>query len=361
MDKFRTSIAVVVGLLAWGWGCPAYPAEETRPNIVLFLADDLGYGDLGCYGHPRIQTPNLDAFAKQGVRLTQCYSGQRRLLAVAVGHPDRPHPAPQRRLHLDRRPAARSTCARARSPCRSCSRRRATPPATSASGTSTASSTRRPSRSRTTTATTTGWPPRTTPPRATRTRPTSSATASRSGSSRASRPRSSSDEAIDWLTRTAATSRSRSSSPSGRTSRTCRSSPTRVPGAVRGPGRPDLRQHHGNVTQLDHAFGQLMKALDEQKLADTTFVVFTSDNGPEGDGMKGRTRGSTGGLRGRKRAMYEGGIRVPGIVRWPGQIKPGTTLRRPGDRQRPVPDGARDRGVKPPADRRSTGPTCCRC
>jgi arylsulfatase A len=68
-----------------------------------------------------------------------------------------------------------------------------------------------------------------------------------------------------------------------------------------------------------------MKALDEQKLADSTFVFFTSDNGPEGDGAKGRTRGSTGDLRGRKRALYEGGIRVPGIARWPGQIKPATT------------------------------------
>jgi arylsulfatase A len=74
------------------------------------------------------------------------------------------------------------------------------------------------------------------------------------------------------------------------------------------------------VTQLDYAFGRLMKALDEQKLADNTFVAFTSDNGPEGDGLKGRTRGSTGGLRGRKRAVYEGGIRVPGIIRWPGRV-----------------------------------------
>ena len=61
----------------------AAPAAETPPNVVVFLADDLGYGDLGCYGHPRIQTPNLDAFAKQGVRLTQCYS------ASAVCSPSR--------------------------------------------------------------------------------------------------------------------------------------------------------------------------------------------------------------------------------------------------------------------------------
>src|SRR5688500_8271904 len=50
------------------------PAAEPRPNVVIVLADDLGYGDLGCYGHPVMKTPHLDAFAQQGLRLTQCYS-----------------------------------------------------------------------------------------------------------------------------------------------------------------------------------------------------------------------------------------------------------------------------------------------
>lgn len=50
-------------------------ASASRPNIVFILADDLGYGDLGCYGQRRIPTPNIDRLASEGLRFTQAYAG----------------------------------------------------------------------------------------------------------------------------------------------------------------------------------------------------------------------------------------------------------------------------------------------
>ncbi|MFA5192674.1 MAG: arylsulfatase [Verrucomicrobiia bacterium] len=50
-------------------------AAERKPNIILIIADDLGYGDIGCYGQQKIRTPNLDRMAAEGMRFTQTYSG----------------------------------------------------------------------------------------------------------------------------------------------------------------------------------------------------------------------------------------------------------------------------------------------
>ncbi len=63
---------LMMGLVA----CAVVPgsAAERPPNFVILFADDLGYGDLGCYGHPTIRTPNLDRMAAEGMRFTQFYS-----------------------------------------------------------------------------------------------------------------------------------------------------------------------------------------------------------------------------------------------------------------------------------------------
>lgn len=53
----------------------AAAGEALRPNIILIMADDLGYGDLGCYGQQVLKTPNIDRLASEGIRFTQAYAG----------------------------------------------------------------------------------------------------------------------------------------------------------------------------------------------------------------------------------------------------------------------------------------------
>lgn len=53
---------------------PVVAATEAPPNIVVVLCDDLGYGDLACYGNDELQTPHVDRFAAEGLKLTSCYA-----------------------------------------------------------------------------------------------------------------------------------------------------------------------------------------------------------------------------------------------------------------------------------------------
>jgi arylsulfatase A len=304
---------------------------HTSPNVVIFLADDLGWGDLGCYGNANIKTSELDRFARQGVRLTQCYA------ACGVCSP------------------SRSAILTGRTPYRTGVWR---------------------------------WIPEGSDVHLR----TSEVTLAEllkgrgygtchvgkwhlNGYFNSPRHPQPNDHGFDyWLAtqNNAAPSHKnpanfvRNGQPVGALDGF--SGPLIVREAVdwlrrRDPKQPfylnvwahephlpiesdpkfmeqyppdwsiGLRQHHGDVSQLDAAFGKLMAALDEFGLANNTIVFFTSDNGPEGTGepdrlhpgsQQDRNRGSTGGLRGRKRDCYEGGIRVPGIVRWPGHIKAGS-------------------------------------
>jgi arylsulfatase A-like enzyme len=80
------------------------------------------------------------------------------------------------------------------------------------------------------------------------------------------------------------------------------------------------------VEYLDQGVGQIMSLLKDLDIDDNTLVIFTSDNGPHREGgHEPDFWNSNGALRGIKRDLYEGGIRVPMIVRWPAKIKPGST------------------------------------
>jgi arylsulfatase A len=315
-------LALVLGLVLH------LSTKANPPNIILFLADDLGYGDLGCYGHNVIKTPHLDAFAKQGARLTQCYS------ASAVCSPSRSALLTGRTPHRN----GVFTWIAEGSPIHLRSSETTLPKLLQQNGFATCHTGK--------------WhlnglfndPAHTQPD----------------------------DHGYDWWMATQNNAAPSHENPdnfvrnrAGVGQLTGYSAPLVVEEAIswlkekREPAKrfflavwthephypiksdpkfkamyPELtddvqKEHHANVTQMDAAFGELMKTLDELKLSDETFVFFTSDNGPEGDGIRTPGRGSSGGLRGRKRDLHEGGIRVPGLARWPGHIQSGSTIETP--------------------------------
>jgi arylsulfatase A len=345
---FRLAILTALAILS----SASLSAADTpkRPNIVVFLADDLGWGDLGCQGHPIIQTPNLDAFAREGVRFTQCYSGS------AVCSPSRSAiltgRTPYRNGVFTWIPEGRDIHLR--------TSEIALPKLLKEVGYATCHSGK--------------WH-------------------LNSHFNQPTQPQPN-DHGYDWWLATQNNAGPSHENPSnfvrngqavGRLEGY--SAPLVVTEAIawlkekRDPAKPFLLsvwthephypiksapefkakysqlsdpvqiEHHANVTQMDHAFGMLIRALDEMKLADDTFVIFTSDNGPEGDGVSTPGRGSSGGLRGRKRAVYEGGIRVPGIVRWPGKIPAGETRDLPVIGSDIFVTAAAIAGAKIPADR----------
>jgi len=91
----------------------------------------------------------------------------------------------------------------------------------------------------------------------------------------------------------------------------------------------DQQHYYGVITALDEQVGRLRNALIELGIVENTVLFYTSDNGPEGKSVTGRTQGVTNGLKGRKRSLHEGGIRVPGIIEWKGTIAAGTKVKTP--------------------------------
>lgn len=297
--------------------------DATQPNFIVFLTDDQGWGDLGCYGHPEIKSPNLDQFAAEGLRLTQCYA------ACSVCSPSRSAiltgRTPYRNgvwrwipggshYHLRDSEITIATLLQQHG-YETCHAGKwhlngkfnsDEQPQPDDHGYDHWLATQN-----------NAAPNHMNPVNYVRNR-------QEVGPMEGPSSVIAANEAISWLK-----SRKDSTTPFFITVWTHEphlpiESATEYMQLYPDIEDEGLRQHHGNITQLDDAFGKLMAAVDEMGYRDNTMVMFTSDNGPEGNGKSGRTRGSTGGLRGRKRHTHEGGIRVPGIVRWPGRIKAGS-------------------------------------
>lgn len=109
------------------------------------------------------------------------------------------------------------------------------------------------------------------------------------------------------------------------------------------------KHYYGCISALDEQVGRLRAELRVLGIEQNTLLCFCSDNGPEGN--EGKAPGSSGGFRGRKRSLYEGGVRVPGLIEWPAMIKPGTVTDFPAVTSDYLPTILEALGVKYPGER----------
>ncbi len=116
-------------------------------------------------------------------------------------------------------------------------------------------------------------------------------------------------------------------------------------------GHGEAAHYYGCITELDEQVGRIRQRLKDWGIADNTLLCFCSDNGPEGKEPKGKKAGVTAGLRGRKRSLYDGGVRVPAIAEWPGRIQAGSVSDVPCSTLDYFPTVAKLTGYEMPDDR----------
>jgi arylsulfatase A-like enzyme len=311
----------------------AVPAADRKPNIVFILADDLGYGDVGCYGQKVIRTPNIDRIAREGLRFTQAYAGSTvcapsRCCLMTGRHTGhcRVRGNAQVPLEPDDRTVAEilKEAGYATGLCGKW-------------GLGEAGSTGHPNRK--------GfdfffgylnqvhahnyypdflWK---NDRKVTLPNVVEKGVATRKA---VYSPDLISQEALEFV----GANRDRPfflyfaptlPHANNEAKREGMEVPSDAPySAEKWPQAQ--KNHAAMITRLDADVGRLLDKLKELKLDGDTIVFFASDNGPHKEGGADPTFfHSSGPLRGIKRSMTEGGIRVPMIVRWPGKVKPGTS------------------------------------
>lgn len=297
---------------------PHPDAKPERPNIVIVLADDMGWGDTATFGNPLIKTPNLDKLATQGVKLTQCYSAcgvcsPSRSAILTGRHPYRNgvwrHLSGVHQSHLRKteitypkllKQIGYETCHVGKWHLNS--RQQFNNPEFPQPGEH-------------------GYdywmithnnasPSHESPDNFVRNGKPVGKIDGYSAQIVAA-------EATHWLNDVRDKSKPFVLSVWFHEPHSPIATDPRFAKLYDGH---DNSKYMGNITQVDDGLGKVMQALDDAGVADNTLLFFTSDNGPVP-----KFGGTAGGLRGVKRSDHEGGIRVPGVVRWPNHIKPATT------------------------------------
>ena len=330
------SIALL-SLLLFGFDDPSSPPAEVRPNVILLMADDLGWGDAGFQGHETLRTPELDAMAAAGIRFTRFYAAApvcspTRGSVLTGRHPHRYGIISANKGHLPTDEVHLATALRERgyrtghfgkwhlgtlTRLEEDSNRGGpdgvehfAPPWERGFDVSFSTEAKVPT-----------WDPMVDPDTG-----DAYGTAYWSGEETRVTENLEGDDSRVILDRVLPFVREAVTDEVPFFAVVWFHTP-HLP-VLAGPddlaryeGAGEARQHYwGAVTAMDREIGRLRRELREQGVARDTILFFCSDNGPEG---KENAPGSTGGLRGRKRSLHEGGIRVPAIWEWPARIAGG--------------------------------------
>ncbi len=335
--SFRSTLLIVLA-------CALLPASlfgagAQRPNIIVVLCDDLGWGDLENYGHPVIKTPNLMRMAKEGIRFTNFYSAAPVCSPSRVGlltgrNPNRagvydwipnadPNQPPRRSRALVEmrkeeftisrmlKQAGYATCMSGKWHCNAMfnSDKQAQPDDHGFDHWFATQNNASPSHENPVNFVRNGKPV---------------------GKIEGYSCQIVVDEFVTWLK---AHKQQNPKQPFfGYVAYHEPHEPVASPAPLvkkyekAGARNHDEAQYFANVENLDAATGKLLRALNDLGYGDNTLIIFTSDNGPET--LKryrgaGRSYGSSGILRGMKLHTHEAGYRVAGIMRWPDRIQPG--------------------------------------
>lgn len=321
---FGIILCLIAGVLLGG--CTPEP-EPQSPNVVILLADDLGYGDLSSYGHPSIETPNLDQLAEQGTRFTSFETGSWCVPSRTQLMTGRYMPRVEFGGHTGSDgegglPDEERTLAEALSSAGYATgmagkwhlgyqEERFLPPNQGFDtwfGLPYSNDYRKP------------WVQTEEPLGLYR------------GAEMVEHPITQDSLTVRYTAEATEFIEEHSGGEEPffyYLAYNMPHLPIHTTEAFRGRSGAGL---YGDVIEtIDWSVGEVLAALDEQDVADNTIVFFASDNGPWLNlpdrmlqaGNKPWHQGTTGPLRGSKATSYEGGTRVPGILRWPGQIEAG--------------------------------------